>query len=112
MNRGEVWIAQLDPKKGLEVGKQRPVLILQTDLLNTVGHPTTIILPISSQSRSENILRLKITYPFLDQGIGYILLDQPRTVDTNARLKTKIGSIHAQDLKKVSLLLRQVLDLG
>jgi len=28
-NRGEVWLADLDPKRGTEPGKTRPVLIVQ-----------------------------------------------------------------------------------
>jgi mRNA interferase MazF len=30
----ELWIADLNPKFGTEAGKTRPVVILQTDLLN------------------------------------------------------------------------------
>ena len=31
----EVWIADLNPRMGTESGKIRPVLIVQTDLLNS-----------------------------------------------------------------------------
>ncbi len=42
MKRSEIWVASLEPNKGSEVGKQRPVLIVQTDLLNDVGHPNVM----------------------------------------------------------------------
>ena len=63
MKRGEIWVAHLDPKKGSEVGKQRPVLIIQTDLLNDIHHPTVSVLPLSAQEQSENILRIKVSHP-------------------------------------------------
>jgi mRNA interferase MazF len=42
--KGEIYLARLNPKKGNEVGKIRPVLIYQTNLLNDCEHTTTIIL--------------------------------------------------------------------
>ena len=38
----EIWTADLNPQIGTEPGKIRPVLIVQTDLLNSL-HPSTII---------------------------------------------------------------------
>jgi len=49
MKRGEVYLAYLNPNKGKEVGKLRPVLILQTDFLNEINHLTIIILPLSTK---------------------------------------------------------------
>jgi mRNA interferase MazF len=63
IKRGEIWIANLNPKQGKEVGKTRPVLVIQSDFLNEVGHTTTIIVPISSKSRkaiSDSPSKLKI----------------------------------------------------
>ena len=31
MKRGEIWVANLNPNRGAEVGKIRPVLILQNN---------------------------------------------------------------------------------
>ena len=44
--KGELYLARLNPRKGNEVGKVRPVFIYQTDMLNDIGHPTTIILAL------------------------------------------------------------------
>ena len=54
----EVWIADLNPTIGTESGKVRPVIIVQTDLLNEI-HPSTIVCPITTnvQPKSE-ILRV------------------------------------------------------
>jgi mRNA interferase MazF len=41
IRRGVLYLADLDPARGTETGKLRPVLVIQTDLLNEVGHPST-----------------------------------------------------------------------
>ena len=42
----EIWLADLNPRMGTEPGKTRPVVIIQTDLLNDV-HPSTIVCPFA-----------------------------------------------------------------
>ena len=54
----EIWIANLDPMRGTETGKTRPVLVVQSDLLNKV-HPSTIICPITTNIKPKSeILRV------------------------------------------------------
>lgn len=112
MKRGEVWIASLDPRKGAEVGKQRPVLIVQTDLLNDVGHPTVIVLPISSQDQKESLLRFEIAVEGLHREKGFVLIDQPRSLDAAMRLKKHIGEVSLGEMEQIGRLLKQVLDIA
>ncbi|MEA1886488.1 MAG: type II toxin-antitoxin system PemK/MazF family toxin [Bacteroidota bacterium] len=57
----DIWIADLSPRIGTEPGKMRPVLIIQTDLLNNISHPSTIICPITTRVRKNaDILRVHI----------------------------------------------------
>lgn len=44
----DIWVADLNPRMGTEPGKRRPVVILQTDLLNESNHPSTIICPLTT----------------------------------------------------------------
>jgi len=110
MKKGEIWVASLDPKKGSEVGKQRPVIIAQTDLLNDVNHPTVVIFPISSQVQEENSLRLRVNNSCFKKGFGFILIDQIRAIDVKQRLKKKIGSLKDSEVAAFNQLIRQVLD--
>jgi mRNA interferase MazF len=91
----EIWIADLNAKMGTEAGKIRPVLVIQTDLLNG-GHPSTIICPITSniQAGSE-ILRVHVrkNTAKLKEDCD-IMIDQIRSLD-NKRLQKKIGTIPA-----------------
>lgn len=47
VKRGEIWEVDFEPQTHKEEpGKRnRPALVLQTDLLNEAGHDTTIIIP-------------------------------------------------------------------
>jgi mRNA interferase MazF len=43
VNRGEIWLAELNPVRGSEQAGTRPVLIMQT---NAINHFTTTVLAI------------------------------------------------------------------
>jgi mRNA interferase MazF len=56
----EIWIADLNPQIGTEPGKTRPVLIVQTNLLNSIPHPSTIICPITTNVKKVGDLPLDL----------------------------------------------------
>ncbi len=89
----EVWIANLDPRFGTEAGKVRPVLIVQTDLLNNI-HPSTLICPITSKIRKEAEI-LRVHLPKEVAGVKEecdIMIDQLRAID-NRRFIKKTGKL-------------------
>lgn len=90
----EVWIADLNPQIGTEPGKTRPVLLIQTNLLNKIPHPSTIICPITTNvEKDADILRvhLKKGMANLHEDCD-IMIDQIRAID-NKRLIKKLGDI-------------------
>ena len=108
----EIWIADINPKIGTEPGKTRPVLIIQTNLLNKIPHPSTIICPITSNvKQGSEILRvnLKKGQSKLQQK-GDIMIDQIRAID-NKRLVKKIGSLSKSDIELVKENIKILLDL-
>lgn len=105
-------VADLNPRMGAEDGKTRPVLVVQTNLLNQIPHPSTIVCPITTNVKSgAEILRVH-----LKKGEGGviknsdIMLDQLRAID-NARLTQKVGELPAELIVKVKENLAIVLDL-
>ncbi len=108
----EIWIANLNPNKGTESGKRRPVLIIQTDLLNRVPHPSTLICPLTTQINKETkLLRIHLNKGFAGlNGDCDIMIDQIRAID-NKRLVEKIGILPAQFLAEVKRNISIVLDL-
>ena len=107
----EIWIADLNPTIGTEPGKIRPVIIIQTDLLNKY-HSSSIICPITTNVQNESeILRvyLKKGSCGLTEGCD-IMIDQIRAID-NKRLIKKIGAAPTELQEKIKENLKIVFDL-
>lgn len=108
----EIWIADLNPQIGTEPGKTRPVIAIQTNLLNKIPHPSTIICPITTNVEKESeILRVHIkkgTANLLQP--CDILTDQIRAID-NTRLIKRIGILPDELIQKVKENIQIVLDL-
>ena len=51
--RGDVHLVNFNPSKGTEAGKIRPALIVQCNDLNDVNHPSTVVLPLTTQVHSN-----------------------------------------------------------
>lgn len=95
----DIWLANLNHTKRTEPGKIRPVVIIQTDLLNEV-HLSTLICPITTNVKSEvEILRVHLNTGQLDNKSD-ILIDQVRAID-NKRLIKQIGQLNEK--QKISL---------
>lgn len=108
----EVWIADLNPQIGTEPGKTRPVLIIQTNLLNKLPHPSTLVCPITTKVENEaDILRvhLKKGMANLSENCD-IMIDQIRAID-NKRLVRKIGDIPADLIDVIKENIKITLDL-
>ncbi|MBP8851326.1 MAG: type II toxin-antitoxin system PemK/MazF family toxin [Breznakibacter sp.] len=90
----EIWVADLNPQKGTEPGKTRPVLVIQTNLLNKIPHPSTIICPITTNvEKDAEVLRVHLLKGMANLKEDCdILIDQIRAID-NTRLIKKIGNL-------------------
>ncbi len=111
LKRGDIHLAKLYPSKGHEVGKNRPVLILQTDLLNEIEHTTVIVLPLSSVLVENSYpLRFRISPKNKLKKTSEILCDQIRAIDINRIDKEPIASITKQELLEVEQRIQIILD--
>jgi mRNA interferase MazF len=105
----DIWLADLNPSRGTEPGKTRPVVIMQTDLLND-SHFSTIVCPITTNVQPEiELLRVHLKKNQLDKPSD-ILVDQIRAID-NKRLIQKIGQISAAQILILKRNILVVLDL-
>ena len=108
----EIWIADLNPQAGTETGKTRPVLAIQTNLLNKILHPSTIICPITTNVKKDSeILRvhLKKGTANLHQSCD-VMIDQIRAID-NKRLTKRLGVLPNELIDLVKENIQIVLDL-
>lgn len=96
-----VYLANLEPRFGTEPGKVRPVVVVQSDLINK-DHPSTIVCPLTSHVIKElEILRVHVSGK--DLGLekdSDILVDQLRAID-NRRLVKHLGKLSTGLQKKL-----------
>ncbi|MBG6112107.1 mRNA interferase MazF [Flavobacterium sp. CG_23.5] len=112
INQYEIWIADLNPQIGTEAGKSRQVLIVQTNLLNKISHPSTIVCPITTNVQDDSeILRVH-----LKKGIANlhdncdIMIDQIRAID-NKRLIKKVGKLPTDLIEKIKENIAIIIDI-
>jgi mRNA interferase MazF len=108
----EIWIADLNPQIGTEPGKTRPVLVTQSNLLNKIPHPSSIICPITTNVEKEaDILRvhLKKGMANLHENCD-VMIDQLRAID-NQRLIKKVGDLPTDLIDKIKENISIILDL-
>ena len=107
----EIWIADLNPTIGTEPGKIRPVIIVQTDLLNK-HHSSSIICPLTTNIQKDiEILRVHLKKGCC--GINDacdIMIDQTRAID-NKRLIKKIGIAPGEIISIIKENLKIIFDL-
>jgi mRNA interferase MazF len=105
----DIWLADLNPRIGTEPGKKRPVVIVQSDLLNET-HLSTLICPITSNVQQEiELLRVHLKKGQLDK-LSDVLVDQLRAID-NKRFISKLGQLNRDQIQQLKSNLKIVLDL-
>ena len=110
MKQFEIWLANMNPSKGTQVGKVRPVVIIQTDLLNDI-HPSLIVCPLTSNvDKDIKILRVHVGKKNLESESD-ILVDQITAVDKK-RLIKRLGRLSTTQVELLRNNLKVVLELN
>lgn len=102
MRRGEIWVGNLNPNWGSEVGKIRPVLIIQADFLIAQGEPTIIVLPLTTQVRRSKE-PLHVTIPARDElkQACQVIPEQPGTLDRRRLTKGPLTRLTPEEMGAV-----------
>ena len=87
VQRGEVYLVELEPTRGSEIRKTRPCLVVSPDELND-NWQTVIVAPMTTGGHP---------YPFrvscrFARRRGHVVLDQLRSVDRE-RLRRRLGRL-------------------
>lgn len=106
IKRGWLYLADLNPRLGTEAGKFRPVLVIQSDLLNEIGHPSTWVLPCTTKLTPENVLRTRIAKGVCGNDKDCdVMIDQSRAID-NKRFQKSLGALPKAFMTEISEKLR------
>ena len=108
---GEVWLADLHPRRGTEPGKTRPVLIVQSQALLDAGHPSTLIIPLTTNLVEDaEPLRIRVPASGRLRQASDLLIDQLRAIDNRRLIQGPLTRLSPALLRKVAEAIRDVLD--
>lgn len=112
LNHGEVWLASLNPERGTEPGKTRPVLIVQSQALLDSGHPSTLVLPLTTRL-IEDAEPLRLRLPAQDQleRGSDVLVDQLRALDNRRFMGKALSTCDAEFMRRIYAALCEVMDV-
>lgn len=61
ITRGHLYIVDFNPRIATKPGKNRPAAVVQSDLVNQAGYPSTIVVPTTSKViHDAGFLRLRL----------------------------------------------------
>ena len=107
----EIYLASLNPKKGHEVGKTRPVVVVHSQLIQGLLS-TSIICPLTTQLSPATLLRVHLplneshTTGLTEQ--SDVIVDQIRIID-NQRLIKKLGELPSAQAEQLQKSLQTIL---
>ena len=102
MNRGEVWLLNLDPTIGAEIQKTRPVVVISSDSIGVL--PLRVIVPLTDwKERYADAAWMVRLVPERMNGLTKPSAAdsfQVRSVSTN-RFVRRLGRLSATDLEAI-----------
>lgn len=101
INQYQIVLVNLDPTIGSEIKKTRPCVVISPDEMNKYLR-TVVIAPMTTSTRTYPT-RVEIKH---DNKIGWIVLDQIRTVD-KLRIIKQLGRLSKPEIKEVKCVMRE-----
>ena len=99
MNRGDIYLVDLEPTAGHEQRGHRPVLVVSPDAFNRLTQ-CPVILPITNGG--DFARRVGFAVPISGvKTTGVVRCDQPRALDLSARNARKVDTLPAAILDDV-----------
>lgn len=109
-DRGEVWLADLNPPHGTEPGKTRPVLIVQSQALLDARHPSTYVIPLTTKLVPDaEPLRIRIRASQKLSRDSDLLMDQLRAIDNRRLLHGPLLRLPRETMKRIVVSLLELL---
>lgn len=110
---GEIWLANLNPGRGSEPGKIRPVLLLQNQALLDAKHPSTLIIPLTTNLIDDaEPLRLRVPAQGGLNKDSDLLIDQLRAIDNKRLIDGPLLRLDAEAMGRVYQAVSEVLGLS
>ena len=112
----EAWddlAGKSEPAKGTEPGKTRPVLILQDQALLDAGHPSTIIIPLTTNLIDDaEPLRVRVKAREKLARDSDLLIDQIRAIDNRRLTSGPIAHLESDLMNRVYRAVLEVIGMN
>jgi mRNA interferase ChpB len=109
MERGDVYLVDLDPVKGTEQAGNRPVLVISRASFNRLG--VAVVCPISRGGSSARSRGWSVSLSAAGmKTYGVVLCHQPRTLDLKARNGRKVETAPESVIDEVLAKLQTIID--
>ena len=108
-----VYVVDLAPRVGTKPGKQRPCVAIQPTEFGAAGHPSTVILPLTTHVVREDAFPLRVRVPAGTCGLDResdALVDQVLAWD-NALFRQELGLLPDALQDRIRAALVEFLDL-
>jgi mRNA interferase MazF len=110
MKRGDIVVLNV----GNNIGKPRPAVIIQADILNESSNvSTTIVLPLTSELLHMNVLRYPVE-PSVKNGLklrSQVMIDKIQQIDKQ-KIQSVIGSMDSKQIADIEARLLAVLGVN
>ena len=112
LTRGGIYLAKLNPSKIGEVGKIRPVIILNSQTILDSEPPIIFICPLSSKSESAfSNIHLKLSPRDNLEVESYALIEHCRSISLSRLIFPRIAQITDHEVSILLLRLKHLLDI-
>ena len=102
LTRGGVYLARLDPAKGAEVGKLRPVVVLTDQFLLDVTPPHVFVCPLSGRS-DPDYQALHLSLPARDslKVNSYALVEHCRAISMRRLQTERLAKLEIDEMNEI-----------
>jgi mRNA interferase MazF len=112
MRRGEIWTANLNPNRGGEIGKVRPVVVLQDDRVTATRLPTVLTLPLTTQFRPVHApLRVPVAARDRLERDCYVMIEHAHALDRSRFGEGPLATLTIDEMAAVETSLRAVMGM-
>ena len=110
--RGRVYVTDLEPVRGSEQGRTRPVVILSNNAMNAAS-PVVTIAPLTSSSNVPRLYHTDVLISASEARLSVdsvVMLSQIRTI-AKSRITKELGELSAATMVLIEKAARFALDL-
>jgi mRNA interferase MazF len=110
--RGDIWVARLNPNRDGEIGKVRPVVVIQSDALSAAGLATVLVVPLTTQHRpGSEALRVRIVARGRLRRDCWAMVEQVHALDPSRFGEGPLATLTADEIAALERALKAALGM-